>query len=65
MVNNLHSLKFESYKDLKTYCIKNKILIDLNDEDFQYLFKNILNYSESLSIADFNNGQIDPYQYTL
>ena len=65
MINNLHSLEFESYKDLKSYCIKNKILIDLNDEDFQYLFKNILNYSENFSIDETYDDQIDPYQYTL
>ena len=65
MINNLQLLDFKSYKEIKDYCNKNSILIDLNDEDFQYIFKNILNSSKNSSSKVNNEDQIDPYQYTL
>ena len=65
MLNYLNSLEFESYKELKDYCRKNNILISLNDKDFQYLFENVLNYSQNQLIDDANEDLVNPYQYTL
>ena len=65
MINNLQFLEFKSFKELKDYCINNNILKDLNDEDYKYLFENVLNYSDNKLSEDKDEDLINPYQYTL